>query len=310
MLNCPPQKLQCESCGKEFTSKAGLKLHEKSHSDERDLKCSDCDYATFRKSLLDIHIASKHGPGFSCPSCPKRFATKLGLKKHHDKRHAPTLSWFHQRSARAVSCIRCNAEFKLKQDLLAHSLNCQERFQCEDCGKLFAYKHGGESAPPKNPPGSYAFEIKTEEGVAAPTFQGPSKLLLQLSKPPVDRRKSSTHVSYDERDAGHRIQLSGAGDPLSFRTRLPPLGNMEPSFSSARPLTGAAGRLAHMADMVAQFHQRADLSTNDGFHRRDSYKDLTLLELLSAPPMTSETSHGSSFTDNRRRDKPEEADSP
>ena len=66
-----------------------MKNHKKTHTGEMSFKCNFCDYATYRKTLLQSHqrCHSEERP-YGCVVCQKKFKTKDVLNSHvktHDK---------------------------------------------------------------------------------------------------------------------------------------------------------------------------------------------------------------------------------
>ena len=51
---------ECRHCGKKFSQKGNLKIHERTHSDQREFKCffEDCNMSFKIKSHLNDHINS------------------------------------------------------------------------------------------------------------------------------------------------------------------------------------------------------------------------------------------------------------
>ena len=69
------KKLKCELCSKEFSWMNGLKKHMKAiHEQAKDIHCDQCDYKTYSKGNLYVHVKRMHeGRAYRepCPHCPR-----------------------------------------------------------------------------------------------------------------------------------------------------------------------------------------------------------------------------------------------
>ena len=83
----------CSKCGKAFTSKSKLDIHERIHTDEKPFSCSKCNYKCKQSSSLKTHgrIHTGERP-FSCTKCDKKFTQKCHLKTH-DRTHTNEKPW-------------------------------------------------------------------------------------------------------------------------------------------------------------------------------------------------------------------------
>ena len=76
--------MKCSKYDHAFPSVASLNAHEKQHRKQRELfDCDHCDSSYSTATPLRIHTQGKHGLGFICDSCCKRFDSPIQLKRHH-----------------------------------------------------------------------------------------------------------------------------------------------------------------------------------------------------------------------------------
>ena len=74
---------KCESCGKEFRKRWSLKMHEKTHTDERPFKCQTCQKEFKQPSHLKNHEIIHTGDRpFKCETCKKAFKQISHLISH------------------------------------------------------------------------------------------------------------------------------------------------------------------------------------------------------------------------------------
>ena len=65
----------CLTCGKGFKSKAHLKKHSKSHTEERPFPCKECGKAFKEKHALKDHQRTHTGERpYACSECDKAFS--------------------------------------------------------------------------------------------------------------------------------------------------------------------------------------------------------------------------------------------
>jgi len=81
----PPQKFQCQDCGKLVSSKLALKKHVSLHKPPG-LGCPICGKMFHNKSYLSRHVISQHGEQsdkkHKCDMCEKGFNNKMALEGH------------------------------------------------------------------------------------------------------------------------------------------------------------------------------------------------------------------------------------
>ena len=121
---------QCIVCGKQFSSQYLLRVHQKSHSDERPFSCSkDSCFKSFKnKSALNEHIRKVHGKRChvcAFPTCDKAYTNLRDLKCHE----ASHLSLFE------CNWENCTKTFRDQYNLKTHyKTHTNERnFICSEC---------------------------------------------------------------------------------------------------------------------------------------------------------------------------------
>lgn len=141
MMSLSKDKLLCEMCPQDFTSKAGLNDHIKSvHLGEKRFTCEKCSKQFYRKNKLlqhmDGHAAEKM---HQCHVCGKRFQFKTSLV-HHLNCHSANPRF---------KCHFCNKILSAHKMLLKHLVKQHDQnvddelvpvHNCEDCGYKTIYK--------------------------------------------------------------------------------------------------------------------------------------------------------------------------
>jgi len=111
----------CEICERKFTFRSSLKKHMKFHdpNHRKDLKCSQCDYATDNKGNFEKHLKSHERRNaeiaaiknpHKCPQCSTIKGSQKLLKKHMSRVHPKVL----------LECDICGKQMKTRSHILRH----------------------------------------------------------------------------------------------------------------------------------------------------------------------------------------------
>lgn len=129
-----------EKCKKLFKTHFELKIHEKSHSNVKDLVCPHCKLQYKTKSTLHIHVKRKHGgkdyeEKYPCEECGNTFRLLVDLKTHISNVHKAKLRLKN-------TCNICSKSFSLKAHLQEHLLihSGQKPYECDNCSAQFRTK--------------------------------------------------------------------------------------------------------------------------------------------------------------------------
>uniref|UniRef100_A0A1Q3F8D8 Putative c2h2-type zn-finger protein n=1 Tax=Culex tarsalis TaxID=7177 RepID=A0A1Q3F8D8_CULTA len=156
-------RYNCSICNRGFGSKAILRRHEVSHSDERNHACDICGKGFKTKRAKAKHTKYMHTAprNHSCEICNDSFTNSHRLR-YHMNRHSGACPYkcrngtegcnaafptpdgrqrheeYCGKELQKVVCTVCGANFKNKKYLRVHMLGHEARFECEVCGKKFA----------------------------------------------------------------------------------------------------------------------------------------------------------------------------
>lgn len=153
-LPLDPTANKCARCGKSHASKSSLRQHlrccGKSTKSGTQLLCAHCNYRTFEKENLSLHMTSKHLIGdpnnINCVNCGKLFTKLSGLKLH--LKYSCKQKEKHESKAPAeFSCSFCEFKYKHKPSLArhiekVHSIGAVKVNKCSKCQKSFSKQIG------------------------------------------------------------------------------------------------------------------------------------------------------------------------
>ncbi|XP_056387934.1 oocyte zinc finger protein XlCOF8.4-like isoform X1 [Hyla sarda] len=127
------KRFSCLTCGKWFSQKSNLIVHQRIHTREKPFSCLECGKSFSHKSNLVQHRRIHTGQRpHSCLECGKCFIKKSDLLKHQ-RTHG---------MVKPFPCSECGKCFTLKSDMVRHQRNHtgQRPFICSECGKCFSLK--------------------------------------------------------------------------------------------------------------------------------------------------------------------------
>ena len=127
---------KCEVCNASFKDKGVLKTHQNTIHKKESVKysyCPHCEYKTYNKANLNIHIESVHlGLRLhKCDECGKGFTQGSHLKTHRKNVHLK------EKDPR-FQCDECSKSFNSNQQLRSHQIRLHssiKQFHCEVCDK-------------------------------------------------------------------------------------------------------------------------------------------------------------------------------
>uniref|UniRef100_A0A8D8WMN2 Zinc finger protein 569 n=1 Tax=Cacopsylla melanoneura TaxID=428564 RepID=A0A8D8WMN2_9HEMI len=140
------------TCGNQFTRKNTLQNHMMIHSTEKPFSCEDCGKSFKQNKYLNLHRRYMHdnnleGPPFVCDICNKEFA-KITTMYVHKKRHSPgyreKMNNYIRNYMRNKAPEMCPICGDLVRCVTSHMKQHTEKFECNQCGKVFARKDGLE----------------------------------------------------------------------------------------------------------------------------------------------------------------------
>ena len=126
---------ECEVCKRQFSSRAYLKLHMRTHTNEKPFVCSECGLSYYAISSLNNHKRIIHTDfkqerkrNHVCHLCGKGFFEKKDLKVH-------SLSHIEVRNH---LCTKCGSGFKSSDKLKIHmERHNMPNVPCPHCNLLF-----------------------------------------------------------------------------------------------------------------------------------------------------------------------------
>lgn len=128
-----PFKCNYSGCTKAYQNPKALKVHRRSHEEEKRFKCLECPAGFFVKANLISHTRTHLGEKFKCDQCDKSFSSLSYFKQHQ-------ISHIHETTGQFFICTfaECNKKFSnrfaLRSHLIVHS---ERKFVCNICLSTF-----------------------------------------------------------------------------------------------------------------------------------------------------------------------------
>lgn len=162
------KKYECRECGKQFLEDSHLKTHMYKHASGKIFKCDLCENLFTEKDILEKHKL-RHKPKYKCQECGEMFHLKTDFSNH---------TRAHKREGN-FTCQVCGKHYRYYARLSNHmkdhiikndNYQCKDgsdhsqekflppfqmvcggkKFECQECGKLFARRKNLENHSAKH----------------------------------------------------------------------------------------------------------------------------------------------------------------
>jgi len=146
--DAPPGDHLCMECGKTFTTKYNLKIHETLKHDMGAVKytCDKCNKGFMNKHMLEIHKdAHEERKNFMCQVCANPFRYKGALNYHMRTQHGIDVKPAPRNSGQVFECEVCQKKLcgpgPLQKHLLSHFKETSPEFKCPELDCDCVYKN-------------------------------------------------------------------------------------------------------------------------------------------------------------------------
>ncbi|XP_008286136.1 zinc finger protein 397-like [Stegastes partitus] len=130
LKGCHSKAYFCDICGKTFSNKRCLRLHEKIHTGLKEFVCQECGKTFHRREHLIVHVRTHSGEKpYHCDICGKAFSQSQNLTIHK-RSHS---------GERPYHCDLCGKLFNTSSHLKTHMRyhSGEKPYPCDICGKRF-----------------------------------------------------------------------------------------------------------------------------------------------------------------------------
>ncbi|CAL5987357.1 C2H2 type domain-containing protein [Hexamita inflata] len=120
--------MKCTECPKSFNAESQLKIHMRTHTNERPFSCEKCGKAFTQKNNLTKHSQIHGEAKFECTICNKMFSAKQNLNRHEEVHNSKFIVY---------NCQQCDKQFATKYNLEHHAISHKAQFRCNSCNTFF-----------------------------------------------------------------------------------------------------------------------------------------------------------------------------